>query len=1064
MLSPGPSFARFFVPTRLLGLGLAFAPALLRAASGAWTTYYDFGYGEYAGSMEFTPDGQSLWLASTVSLGALNPDTGNPAVRTSLRLLDLASGGLTYFPYLGLDNAAHDSVLRGLALTKTGYPLLLQSTWALPAGHQEPDHSPYFYTYDPAAGQWSPSILPSGEEGQWPGTPSNVVRDDAGDLLVCGNHHVLVSADGATWTQRAELLNFCAPPPPYQPAYGAGGQPAWLPSPQLLTNQPLFQPNGPGWQTGLVRTPWGELFTGGEQGSYFHSLDNGVTWRWFDPLMLQPIRDTAGRPLYRNPNTFRLSQTFHAEATGDGEIILNCKNNLGHHFFLWTSTGQLVTADAGLPAAVGVVEPGITQHFLTHPASGETYMVTRWSNQSSNANATPTSPTGRFVDFYRWDGTSWTLIAPPDFFECAAPNLLIADATGVITGANFSLDPLQHSLIKWTSDTTAAPPPQVSITGGDSATAAPAVTLSAATGRATLQLAATASAAHVFSAQWSARGPGPVLFDDARAISPRASFSVVGDYVLNLRATDLTTGAHRGTSVIVHVRPAPGGAAPAITTQPANTVIAASGSSAFSLTVAASGPGPFTYQWKRDGRDVIAPSARTATLTGVATAADIGATFHCIVGNPHGTVASHTALLGHAPVIVASPLTQTVAAGQNAVFGVAARGAGPLTWQWRFNGAPVANATRAAFAASAPGAYSVDVTNVFGTVTSAAAALTNGTPGQTTPLQLLPGDSNAPSGGDAYLNNGTPVAAVYPMGQPIPLAVERRPYGYGPVFIRWDVTGLGAGRSATFAGGTNTDPQTVLTLTGAGQTTAVRVTAIYKDAATLPFHALSVVNGYGTGEYREAWNYVANASAGAPAAAIEALPAPPGMAFDVWTGDAAFADAHAALTTATLSAARATVTANYLAAIAAWRKAKFGANASDPLIAGDTADPDGDGRVNFLEYALGLDPLANDASAAVTAALPALAPNPAGTALEFTFVRDLAASDVTYQVQVSTDLATWTDASRFSAVAGDLPDTAASTLVSRTTASGKETITVRDTVSLGAATKRFFRLKLILTP
>jgi hypothetical protein len=40
-----------------------------------------------------------------------------------------------------------------------------------------------------------------------------------------------------------------------------------------------------------------------------------------------------------------------------------------------------------------------------------------------------------------------------------------------------------------------------------------------------------------------------------------------------------------------------------------------------------------------------------------------------------------------------------------------------------------------------------------------------------------------------------------------------------------------------------------------------------------------------------------------------------------------------------------------------WRIATFGASATDPSIAGDSADPDGDGYSNLQEYLYGSNPL-----------------------------------------------------------------------------------------------------------
>jgi beta-galactosidase len=48
--------------------------------------------------------------------------------------------------------------------------------------------------------------------------------------------------------------------------------------------------------------------------------------------------------------------------------------------------------------------------------------------------------------------------------------------------------------------------------------------------------------------------------------------------------------------------------------------------------------------------------------------------------------------------------------------------------------------------------------------------------------------------------------------------------------------------------------------------------------------------------------------------------------------------------------------------IKAWRQEHFGASAGNPDVAGDAADPDGDGVNNLLEYTHGTDPLKADAS------------------------------------------------------------------------------------------------------
>lgn len=77
-----------------------------------------------------------------------------------------------------------------------------------------------------------------------------------------------------------------------------------------------------------------------------------------------------------------------------------------------------------------------------------------------------------------------------------------------------------------------------------------------------------------------------------------------------------------------------------------------------------------------------------------------------------------------------------------------------------------------------------------------------------------------------------------------------------------------------------------------------------------------------------------------------------------------------------------------------------GAN-SDP-----TADPDGDGLPNLLEYALGSDPLDSASAAAPFLQVSGLSPQPSFLQLTFTRVADPA---LTYTVQASSDLLTWAD-------------------------------------------------------
>lgn len=80
------------------------------------------------------------------------------------------------------------------------------------------------------------------------------------------------------------------------------------------------------------------------------------------------------------------------------------------------------------------------------------------------------------------------------------------------------------------------------------------------------------------------------------------------------------------------------------------------------------------------------------------------------------------------PRILSQPVNKTVQSGNSAVFSVLASSSSPLSYQWRFNGQNIPNATSATLnlssvAAVDSGGYSVQVWNAYGSVVSAPAHL-----------------------------------------------------------------------------------------------------------------------------------------------------------------------------------------------------------------------------------------------------------------------------------------------------------------------------------------------------
>ena len=210
--------------------------------------------------------------------------------------------------------------------------------------------------------------------------------------------------------------------------------------------------------------------------------------------------------------------------------------------------------------------------------------------------------------------------------------------------------------------------------------------------------------------------------------------TTTGVYVIGLTASDNGQASRTVVANLTLTVLAGGGGgstAPSITAQPTSQTVTAGSNASF--TVAANGTAPLTYQWRQNGANVSGATSATLSLTSVTT--NQAGSYTCFVTNSVGSATSSAATLTVNPAVIApaittQPTSQTVTAGANVNFTMAASGTAPLSYQWRLNGANISGATSATLTLTSVtvgqsgGSYTCFVTNSAGNATSSAATLT----------------------------------------------------------------------------------------------------------------------------------------------------------------------------------------------------------------------------------------------------------------------------------------------------------------------------------------------------
>jgi hypothetical protein len=240
----------------------------------------------------------------------------------------------------------------------------------------------------------------------------------------------------------------------------------------------------------------------------------------------------------------------------------------------------------------------------------------------------------------------------------------------------------------------------------------------------TATFAAGVSGTGPFTYQWL-KGGQPISGATAAFYSiAAAAVGDAGSY--SVRVTNsVNTATSSSASLTVNANPVI--SAVAINSQPSPQIQLSGGSATFA--VAASGTGPLSYQWMKDGAPIAGATDGVLLIPNLQ-ASDVAA-YSVTVSNSLGGVTSNAASLTvvGAPSINTQPTNASATAGATATFSVSATGAN-LRYQWTLNGVGIGGATSADYTtptlnlADNGTVYGVLVYNGAGLIFSQSATLT----------------------------------------------------------------------------------------------------------------------------------------------------------------------------------------------------------------------------------------------------------------------------------------------------------------------------------------------------
>ncbi len=419
---------------------------------------------------------------------------------------------------------------------------------------------------------------------------------------------------------------------------------------------------------------------------------------------------TSSATLQVNENAAATALTDLTRCPGEVATFTTTASGTGPFTYIWTKDGSPLagaTDPSYTIASASASDAGTYAVTVTGACGAATRSATLQVNENAAATAladlircpmetatftTTASGTGPFTYAWAKDGITLTGATDPSYTVATVSAADAGTYTVTVTGtcgsatSSATLQVNENAAATALTDLTRCP--------GEAAT-----------------FTTTASGTGPFTYAWAKDGITLTGATDPSYTIASASASDAGTYAVTVTGT---CGSATRSATLQMNENAAAAALTSLTSCPGEVAI---------FTTTASGTGPFTYAWAKDGSPLAGATGPSYTVATVS-AADAGTYAVTVTGACGSATRSATLQVNQATQATAlTPLSQCD--GTSATFATTASGTGPFTYAWTKNGSPLAGATSpsytiAVLALGDAGTYAVTVTGTCGSATQSA--------------------------------------------------------------------------------------------------------------------------------------------------------------------------------------------------------------------------------------------------------------------------------------------------------------------------------------------------------